>query len=107
MPEIGPGGYELNALETLIKNIERPPENVNTKKCCVIFGVIGMLLLVFVYLLHKEDWLGFYWRYFLCALSGICISGAAIINRDNIDAMFVVKYLDKEAINNRIAELKM
>ncbi len=101
----GPEEYELNILENLLKSIEKPPEDINTGKWCAIFGVIGAILLVCVYFLHKEDWLGFYWRYFLCVLSGVCISSAALINRDNIDSKYVVKYLDKEAINKRIAEL--
>jgi hypothetical protein len=104
VPIEDPKQFELSTLETMLKSIDEPqPAGI----WCAIFGAVGALLFMVVYFLHSESMISPYWLYLACALGGVCLGGAAIINRLSNQSMLLHQYIDKEAINKRIAELKM
>lgn len=106
MPVESPEQFELITLESFIKALDQP-NSMKAGKWCAIFGAIGAALLIAVYFLHGVEWISSYWVYSLCVLSGFCLGGAAIINRLRNQSRLLVRYIDREAINKRIAELKV
>ena len=106
MPVEGPEQFELNTLESVLKSMDQPNLE-NTGKSCAISGIFGIVLLIVVYFLQSGNWFSSYWLYFMCVLSGVCLGGAAIINKLGNQSKLLLQYIDKEAIKKRIAELKM
>lgn len=106
MPAENPKQFELNTLQSLLTALDHP---ISTKNglWCGVFAGFGLLLLAIVYGASNYQLFSGVWPFFLCFLSGICIGGAAIINRLSNQNKIAIRYLDRAAIARRIEELKM
>jgi len=106
MPAENPQQFELNTLQAILAAIDHPIATKNGLWCGV-FGGMGLLFLIIVYGASERELLSDIWLFSLCFLSGLCIGGAAIINRLSNQNKIAIKYLDRDAIVKRIEELKM
>lgn len=106
MPAEDPQQFELNTLRSILTAIDQPIAT-NNGLWCGVFGGLGILLLIIVYGATEYKFLSGIWLFFMCFMSGLCIGGAAIINRLSNQNKIAIQYLDREAIAKRIDELKM
>ena len=106
MPAEDPRHFELNTLQSILRAIDQPIATRNGLWCGA-FGGLGVLLLIIVYGATEYQFLSSIWLFFMCFMSGLCIGGAAIINRLSNQNKIAIPYLDREAIAKRIDDLKM
>ena len=100
-----PEQFELTSLKQLLASAETP--NKNSSKCIFLFFILGLLFLFLGFIVFKYELLSPYWAGLFCMLSGVCLAGAAIINRFKYESNIYIKYIDTNAIKNRISELEM
>lgn len=106
MPVESPEQFELESLEMCLHSLEFD-ERAKSVKFCLVFAVIGCLLFLAIYFLHGKELLSQSFLYLIAALGGLCLGGAAIINRLSMQSDLIKKYIDRDAINERIKQLKM
>ena len=106
MPVESPEEFELKALEGFLSAVESNGYP-KTKRCLALAAVFGIILLVILYMLHGTELLAQPWLYFISGIGGGLLFTSALYNYSLRQSEFLLKFVDAEAIRERVRELKM
>jgi len=106
MPVESPEQFELETLEIVLASIDEGKYQ-NNRMYIVVFATLSVVLFSGVYILHQNEWLdSAFFLYFMCAIGGGCAMSTGIISRLGAQSLLIQKYIDKDKVRARIAELK-